>query len=115
CGSSNAGPGFCASDGVALEDGSRDDLLGRTVGSYRIAQRIGAGGMGEVYRGVQPHIGSRVAIKVLSHECAKSPALVERFFAEARAVNVIRHENIVNVIDLSALPDGRPFIVMEHL
>ena len=71
--------------------------------------------MGEVYRGVQPQIGSRVAIKVLSHECAKSPALVERFFAEARAVNVIRHENIVNVIDLSAFQDGRPYIVMEHL
>ena len=115
CGSSSREPGFCASDGAALEDASRDPLLGRSVGSYRIARRIGAGGMGEVYRGVQPHIGSRVAIKVLSHECAKSPALVERFFAEARAVNVIRHENIVNVIDLSALPDGRPYIVMEHL
>jgi serine/threonine protein kinase len=115
CGSSSAGPGLCAGDGVALEDGSRDDLLGRTVGSYRIARRIGAGGMGEVYRGVQPHIGSRVAIKVLSHECAKSAALVERFFAEARAVNLIRHENIVNVVDLSSLPDGRPYIVMEHL
>src|SRR5688572_19929646 len=115
CGSPSREPGFCASDGAALEDASRDPLLGRSVGSYRIARRIGAGGMGEVYRGVQPHIGSRVAIKVLSHECAKSPALVERFFAEARAVNVIRHENIVNVIDLSALPDGRPYIVMEHL
>jgi serine/threonine protein kinase len=115
CGASSADPGFCASDGTAHEDGSRDAMLGRTVGSYRIARRIGAGGMGEVYRGVQPQIGSRVAIKVLSNECAKSPALVERFFAEARAVNLIRHENIVNVIDLSALPDGRPYIVMEHL
>jgi serine/threonine-protein kinase len=40
---------------------------------------------------------------------------VERFFAEARAVNVIRHDNIVTVSDLASLPDGRPYIVMEYL
>src|SRR5690606_702523 len=55
------------------------------------------------------------AIKVLSMECAHHPGLVQRFFAEARSVNVIRHESIVNVLDLSMLPDGRPYIVMEYL
>jgi serine/threonine protein kinase len=69
--------------------------------------------MGNVYLGVQPQIGSRVAIKILSQECAREPDLVERFFAEARAVNLIRHENIVSVIDMAKLDDGRPFIVME--
>jgi hypothetical protein len=64
---------------------------------------------------VHPQIGSRVAIKVLSRECADRPELVERFFSEARAVNLIRHESIVNVLDLSRLPDGRPFIIMEYL
>ncbi len=90
-------------------------MLGRMVGSYRVARLIGAGGMGRVYKGVQPAIGSRVAIKLLSPECAGDPGLVERFFAEARAVNVIRHESIVNVLDLAALPDGQPYIVMEYL
>jgi len=71
--------------------------------------------MGSVYLAVQPAIGSRVAIKVLSEQCARSPELLERFFGEAKAVNLIRHENIVSVLDLSMLPDGRPFIVMEFI
>ena len=115
CGQSEARAGHCTADGARLADGSTDALLGQTIGSYRIARLIGAGGMGSVYKAVQPSIGSRVAIKLLSHDPARSPSLVERFFSEARAVNVIRHEHIVNVLDLSALPDGRPYIVMEYL
>jgi serine/threonine protein kinase len=80
-----------------------------------VARLLGVGGMGRVYKGVHPQIGSRVAIKVLSYECAQRQDLVERFFSEARAVNLIRHESIVNVLDLSTLPDGRPYIVMEYL
>ena len=92
-----------------------DQLLGAVIGRYRIERAIAHGGMGRVYLGVQPEIGSRVAIKVLSEQCAEDPELVERFFAEARAVNMIAHENIVKVLDLSTLDDGRPFIVMEHV
>ena len=114
CGYSAAGPGFCTEHGIPLSS-SEDALLGTTVGSYRIARLIGQGGMGRVYLGVQPNIHSRVAVKVLSAESVQTTTLVERFFAEARAVNVIRHENIVNVLDLASLPDGRPYIVMEHL
>lgn len=114
CGESSAGAGSCTSDGSTLV-ASSDPMLGTMVGSYRVARLIGAGGMGRVYKGVQPAIGSRVAIKLLSPECAGNPGLVERFFAEARAVNVIRHESIVNVLDLAALPDGQPYIVMEYL
>ncbi len=107
---------FCQRDGARLLPADQGDpLLGETVGSYRIAALIGAGGMGRVYLGVHPSIGSRVAIKVLSLECASRPELVERFFAEAQLVNRIRHEGIVNVIDLALLPDGRPYIVMELL
>jgi len=82
------------------------------VGRYRLARLLGAGGMGRVYLAVQPEIGSRVAVKVLAEDCAQDPALLERFFAEARAVNLIRHENIVSVIDLATI-EGRPCIVME--
>ncbi len=115
CGNSQDAPGFCTEDGTAYADGSADRLLGQLVGRYRVARMIGKGGMGEVYLGVQPEIGSRVAIKVLPPERAENHSLVDRFFAEARAVNLIRHEGIVNVLDLSTLPDGRPFIVMEFL
>lgn len=90
-------------------------LIGHIVGRYHIERQLGAGGMGEVYLGVQPQIGSHVAIKVLTAESAQNAEMVERFFTEARAVNTIRHDNIVNVIDLDRLADGRPFIVMEYL
>ncbi len=115
CGAAKPVPGFCTEHGEQLVDARVDSLLGQAIGSYRVARVIGRGGMGTVYLAVHPGIASRVAIKMLSGECASNPALVERFFAEARAVNVIRHENIVSVIDLAQLPDGRPYIVMEYL
>ncbi|MBX3125991.1 MAG: serine/threonine protein kinase [Polyangiaceae bacterium] len=115
CGRSYPAPGFCTEDGGGLYDNAFSPLAGQQLGSYRIARLIGQGGMGEVYLGVQPEIGSRVAIKLLAIDAARSPTVVERFFAEARAVNVIRHEGIVSILDLARSPDGRPYIVMEFL
>ncbi|MGH9883951.1 MAG: serine/threonine-protein kinase, partial [bacterium] len=102
-------------DGTPLAPRGEDVLLGTMIGAYRVARLLGIGGMGRVYKGVHPTIGSRVAIKVLSRECSDRRDLVERFFAEAKAVNLIRHESIVNVLDLAMLPDGRPYIIMEYL
>jgi serine/threonine protein kinase len=115
CGAAFAAPARCPADGHEALPRGDDDLLGEMVGPYRIARLLGAGGMGRVYKAVHPSIGSRVAVKVLARECAERRDLVDRFFAEARTVNLIRHESIVNVLDLSAFPDGRPCIVMEHL
>jgi serine/threonine protein kinase len=115
CGVSQPAPGQCSNDRSALLPVGEDALIGTTVGAYRVARLLGVGGMGRVYKGVQPQIGSRVAIKVLSRECSDRRDLVERFFSEAKAVNLIRHESIVNVLDLASLPDGRPYIIMEYL
>ncbi|HZJ65803.1 MAG TPA: serine/threonine-protein kinase [Kofleriaceae bacterium] len=115
CGSAQPAQGHCGADGTPLAPIGEDVLLGTTIGAYRVARLLGIGGMGRVYKGVHPTIGSRVAIKVLSRECSDRRDLVERFFAEAKAVNLIRHESIVNVLDLATLPDGRPFIIMEYL
>ena len=115
CGASQPVPGNCPADRTPLAQVTDDVLLGQTIGAYRVARLLGVGGMGRVYKGVQPQIGSRVAIKVLSRECSDRRDLVDRFFAEAKAVNLIRHESIVNVLDLSVLPDGRPYIIMEYL
>ncbi len=90
-------------------------LVGTTLGKYVLQRPLGSGGMGEVFLGVQPAIGAMVAIKVLNVRFAEDPGVVERFFNEARAVNQIRHESIINVLDLDMLPDGRPFIVMEYV
>lgn len=114
CGRAEPRAGACAVDRSALVE-TRDPLLGTTLGRWRLARVLGEGGMGRVYLGVQPDIGGRVAIKVLSEACARNRELVERFFAEARAVNLIRHESIVSVLDLAVLDDGRPYIVMEYL
>ena len=114
CGWAQSTPGRC-NDGTTLQPVGDDLLLGTQLGPYRLARLLGVGGMGRVYKGVHPQIGSRVAIKVLSRECSDRPDLVERFFAEARAVNLANHEGIVNVLDLNTLPDGRPYIIMEFL
>jgi serine/threonine protein kinase len=115
CGASQPAAGRCPADGATLSTIGEDVLLGTTIGVYRVARLLGIGGMGRVYKGVHPTIGSRVAIKVLSRECSDRRDLVDRFFAEAKAVNLIRHEGIVNVLDLAMLPDGRPYIIMEYL
>jgi serine/threonine-protein kinase len=115
CGAVQPAQGRCGADGTQLAPIGDDVLLGTAIGPYRVARLLGVGGMGRVYKGVHPSIGSRVAIKVLSRECSDRRDLVERFFAEARAVNLIRHESIVNILDLATLPDGRPYIIMEYL
>src|SRR5579883_387344 len=92
-----------------------DPLVGLRVGSFVIEERLGAGGMGSVYRGVQPEIGKRVAIKFLADEFNANPNVVARFFQEAKAVNVIGHENIVDIFDFGRTAEGRNYFVMELL
>ncbi|WP_434384849.1 protein kinase domain-containing protein [Melittangium boletus] len=91
-----------------------DTLLGSCLGSFRLTRKLDQGGMGTVYLGEHVGIGSRVAIKVLHPRLATSPQVLRRFHTEARAVNLIGHENIVNVIDIHPEPP-RPYLVMEYL
>ena len=88
---------------------------GYVVGEYRIEHVLGRGGMGVVYGGTQPLIEKRVAIKVLNSDLSADPALVKRFLDEARAVNRIRHPNIIDIFSFGRLADGRQYFVMEYL
>ncbi|MCY1030610.1 serine/threonine-protein kinase [Corallococcus sp. BB11-1] len=92
-----------------------DPLIGLKLGEYELRSRIGVGGMGLVYDGIQPLIGKRVAVKVLRPELAHSSEQVARLLAEARAVNAIRHRGIIDIFGFGQLPDGRQYIVMEYL
>jgi len=92
-----------------------DPLIGSTIGSFRIIRMVGKGGMGTVYLGEQTVIGSKVAIKILHPHLASNAALVSRFYAEARAVNLIGHENIVNIFDMNVVPPSRYYLIMEFL
>jgi putative nucleotidyltransferase with HDIG domain len=95
-------------------DRTVDPLLGQTLGSFRILSLLGEGGMGRVYLAEHVLIGRRAAIKVLAAEIADKEELVSRFFTEARAVNDIRHPNIVEVTDFGSF-GTQPYIVMELL
>ncbi len=92
-----------------------DGVVGSTLGPFKITKVIGRGGMGTVYLGEHSVIGSRVAIKVLQEKLASDEGLVARFYAEARAVNLIGHENIVNIFDMNVVPPNRYYLVMEYL
>jgi serine/threonine-protein kinase len=89
-----------------------DPMVGRRFGSYVVEQKLGEGGMGAVYRAVQPEIGKQVAIKFLAEHLSQNPTVVQRFFAEARSVNLIQHDNIVDIFDFGQV-DGFSFFVME--
>jgi len=106
----------CPEDGRGLGDlPSIDELIGRTIGSYTVVKQLGKGGMGSVYMGEHPVIGSRVAIKFLHPQYAHDDKIVDRFFNEARAVNVIGHDNILKILDLNITEDHRHYFVMEFL
>jgi len=92
-----------------------DSLIGVQLGEYVVQARIADGGMGLVYRGLQPLIGKPVAIKVLRSDVIDNPLHVERLLAEARAVNAIRHRSIIDIFSFGRTPDGRHYVVMELL
>ena len=90
-------------------------MLGTSVGTYQIIRKLGQGGMGIVYEGVQTAIGRRVAIKVLHPEYAHDREVLNRFFNEARAANLIEHPAIITVSDFGHLANGSAYLVMEFL
>jgi serine/threonine-protein kinase len=81
---------------------------------YRLAERIGGGGMGDVYRAENLGGGRPVAIKFLHAELSQNMEVAQRFFQEAQAASKIRHPNVVEVIDAGTCDNG-PYIVMEFL
>lgn len=93
-----------------------DPLIGRTIaGRYAILERIGAGGMGIVYRAFHEVVGRDVALKFLSPELAYDPGNRTRFLREARAANRIDHEHIIDITDFGETDDGQVYLVMEFL
>src|SRR6478609_1750760 len=78
-------------------------LIGKSIGNYQIKAKLGEGGMGAVYLGEHPLIGKRVAVKVLLEELSSKEDIVSRFFNEAKAVNDIGHNNIVDIVDFGKM------------
>jgi serine/threonine protein kinase/tetratricopeptide (TPR) repeat protein len=87
-------------------------MIGDALGAYKILNKLGEGGMGEVYRAHDPRLGREVAIKILPRALAGDSARLERFSREARAIAALNHPNII-VIYSTEEADGVPFFTME--
>lgn len=102
---------------IPRQPGNSDDLntlVGKSLGQFRIVERIGAGGMATVFKAYQPTLDRYVAIKVLPAYHARDPVFVKRFEQEARSVAKLAHPNIVQIHDFGN-QEGIFYIVMEYV
>ena len=97
-----------------IREATRKLSPGSRLGHYEIVDWLGAGGMGEVYRGRDPRLDREVAIKVIAEAFAADPSRLRRFEDEARAAGRLNHPNILTVYDVGS-EAGVPFIVSELL
>src|SRR4051812_3089254 len=106
----------CPRDGTRLVRlvSQKDPFAGRDLdGRYLIKEKLGQGGMGAVYRGVQRSVDREVAIKVVNPSMMAEPAIIKRFLREARLASRLNHPNAVAVLDFGQTSDGVFYLVME--
>ncbi|MBC7929134.1 MAG: serine/threonine protein kinase [Rubrivivax sp.] len=102
------------SEDVESQGGAAGVLRERVIeGKYRLDARIGAGGMGTVYRATRLLIGDTVALKILHPELVSDEQAAERFRREAQAAARLKHPNAVSVYDFGITQDGTVYLVME--
>ena len=89
-------------------------MIGKTLSHFEIREKLGAGGMGEVFLAEDTNLKRRVAVKLLSSELATDPKARQLIFREARAASQLSHPNIATVYEVDEV-DGTPFIAMEFI
>jgi serine/threonine protein kinase len=89
-------------------------MIGRIVGNYEIVERIGEGGMGTVYRALDPMLEREVAIKAIRPELAREPQIAERFRAEAKLLARLNHPAIATIYSFFRQGDEL-FLAMEFV
>ena len=88
-------------------------MIGQTVSRYLILEKIGAGGMGVVYRARDTALGRDVAVKLLAGRYAADSPAAQRFLSEARITGQLQHPGIPAVHEIGTLSDGSPFLAMK--
>jgi eukaryotic-like serine/threonine-protein kinase len=91
-----------------------DSLVGRIISHYRILERIGAGGMGVVYKAEDTKLGRTVALKFLPPEMTRDPKAKQRFIQEARAASAMDHSNICTIFEVDEIENDQLFISMAY-
>jgi len=84
-------------------------------GKYKIVERLGIGGMGEVFKVEHTFLGSTRVVKIIRAQISASSDIHERFLREARMATKVQHPNVATLHDFSALPDGSHYMVWEFI
>src|SRR5262245_63266137 len=110
-------PIFAEPEGLT-DDDRNESPVGRNIGPYQVISLLGHGGMGEVYRALDPRLGREVAIKLLPAAFSTDKERLRRFEQEARAAGMLNHPNVLTIYDIGAASQedgGAPYIVSELL
>ena len=105
----------CPHCGEVVTEFTRQYTSNLLDGKYEIVERLGAGGMGQVFKATHKYLGATRVIKVVHPQIVENQDAQDRFLREARAATKVTHPNVAAMYDFAALPDGSNYMVSEFI